>query len=214
MHRPLAAIVCLMLVLAACGNGDDTTEPDDTTTTTAATEPDDDGTTTTSAPDDADADAGTSPIGVFGAGPEESDGFPDSAAPMTYVQDVRLAAHDGFDRFVIELDGTEAPAYRIGYIDPPARQDGSGDPVEVSGSAVLEVRLTPTSAFDLSDGEARETYTGPRTVEAPGTTAITEAVSVSDFEAMIVWALGVDGPQPFAVAFLEGPLRLVIDVQT
>lgn len=169
------------------------------------------GTTTTTG---SAGDGALDPVGAFEDGPVESAGFPSSDASVAYLTDVRLAGHDGFDRFVLELDGGEPPAHRIGYVDPPIRQDGSGRPVEVDGGAVLEVRLTPATGVDLTSAEPVETYPGPDSVEAPYVDVVTEAVAVSDFEAQLTWAIGVDERRPFAVAFFEDPLRLVVDVET
>lgn len=178
--------------------------------TTTSTPGDGATTTTTSG---APGDGALDPVGDFEDGPVESAGFPSSDASVAYLTDVRLAGHEGFDRFVLELDGDGPPAHRVGYVDPPIRQDGSGRPVEVDGGAVLSVRLTPATAVDLTSAEPVETYSGPDTVEAPYVEAITEAVAVSDFEAQLTWAIGVDEERPFAVAFFEDPLRLVVDVE-
>lgn len=178
---------------------------------TTTSTPSDGGTTTTSG---SAGDGALDPVGAFVEGPVESTGFPSSDASVAYLTDVRLAGHEGFDRFVLELDGDEPPAYRIGYVDPPIRQDGSGRPVEVDGGAVLSVRLTPATGVDLTSTEPVQTYAGPDAVEAPYVEVIAEAVAVSDFEAQLTWAIGVDEERPFAVAFFEDPLRLVVDVES
>jgi hypothetical protein len=58
------------------------------------------------------------------------------------VTDVRVSAHDGFDRIVFELDGDEAAGYDIGYTrDGEATSQGSGEPIEVAGEAALGIAL-------------------------------------------------------------------------
>ncbi len=49
------------------------------------------------------------------------------------------------------------------------------------------------------------------TVPGPGK-SILEAESICDFEAVVEWAVGVDGEKPFTMTLLQGPNRVVIDV--
>ncbi|MDZ7734608.1 MAG: hypothetical protein U5R31_17355 [Acidimicrobiia bacterium] len=74
---------------------------------------------------------------------------------------MRVGAHDGFDRVVLELSGDDPPEYRVRRVEAPVREDGSGRTVAVEGQEFLEVRLAPASGVDLSDGDVTETYTGP-----------------------------------------------------
>ena len=57
------------------------------------------------------------------------------------MTDIRVGRHDGFDRVVIEVGGTGIPGWDARYVDDP-RSQGSGDPVEVDGAAVLQVGVT------------------------------------------------------------------------
>lgn len=139
-----------------------------------------------------------------------SDDFPGGGgAKRARLVDVRVGAHEGFDRIVLEFKGQDVPSYRIGYVDPPVRQDGSGNKVDVAGNAFLELRTTPASGR-TAHGE--RTYEGPRRVPGGSASVVTEVVRTGDFEANLAWVAGVDRRRPFAFAFLEDPLRLVVDV--
>lgn len=155
-------------------------------------------------------DAGPGLVGEPRTRQVESDDFPGGGgARRASLVDVRVGAHDGFDRVVLEFDGQDVPSYRVGYVDPPVRQDGSGNEVDVAGDAFLELRVTPASGR-TAQGEV--TYEGPRRVPAGDAAVVTEVVRTGDFEANLAWVAGVDRRRPFAVAFLTDPLRLVVDV--
>jgi hypothetical protein len=153
-------------------------------------------------------------IAEASAAPRQSDGFPSLAGDVAALVDVRVAAQDGFDRVVLEFDGADVPSHRLTYVDPPIREDGSGEEVAVAGAAFLELRMTPASGVDLASPELTATYTGPDRVGAPGTAVVTEVVRTGDFEANLAWVVGLDRRTPFAFAWLTDPLRLVVDIPT
>lgn len=126
--------------------------------------------------------------------------------------DARLAGHTGYDRFVLEFDGA-VPGYQVQYVDKPVIADPSGETVEVAGDHVIGIRLEPSSGFDLLGRPDSPTYTGPTRLSAD-TAVVTEAVLTGDFEAVLSWALGLDGEHAFVVTELSSPPRLVIDVAT
>ena len=78
---------------------------------------------------------------------------------------VRAASHDGYDRVVFEFRNG-VPGYDVGYVERPVRADGSGEPVEVDGGAVLLVRMEPALDADLTQESAPRTYTGPARLRA------------------------------------------------
>jgi hypothetical protein len=125
------------------------------------------------------------------------------------LTDVRVARQDGFDRVVFEFDGG-MPGYRVAYTERPVLEDGSGDEVEVSGAAVLEVRMEPAAGFKMVGEHPERTYKGPDRVRGD-TEVVREAVRVGDFEALLTWAVGLDAEVPFLVTTLDSPDRLVID---
>jgi hypothetical protein len=111
------------------------------------------------------ADAGTRPVGPAGTGTQRSaGGYPGPGRPFGALTDVRVAAHDGFDRIVLQFEGEQVPAHQVGYVAPPVTADGSGDVVAVDGAAFLQIALTPTSGVDL---EAVVTWTAGTTGELP-----------------------------------------------
>ncbi|MGY2003713.1 AMIN-like domain-containing (lipo)protein [Blastococcus sp. SYSU DS1024] len=151
------------------------------------------------------------PVGNPGTDTVETGDFPGGGTPA-YLTDVRAAGHEDFDRFVLEFEGEEVPSYRVGYVEPPITEDGSGRQVGVAGSAFLEVRVSPASGVDLSGDEPRETYPGRDQITAPGGQVIAEAVKTGDFEAMLTWTIGLEERVPFGVTTFSDPARLVVDV--
>ncbi|MBA5847029.1 AMIN-like domain-containing (lipo)protein [Gordonia amicalis] len=135
---------------------------------------------------------------------------PASEGARLTVTDIRIGAHDGFDRVVYELGGTGLPGWRVSYVDD-AVQDGSGFPVDVAGNAILEVRITG-SAYPFDSGV--EPYDGPDPVRAQPGGSVVEVRSALVFEGVTQSFVGVSEPgRPFSVDVLTNPTRLVIDVQ-
>lgn len=184
----------LAVVLAGCGSDDldrgelsvgdatTTTEAVTTTESTAATS----STTTSPPPAGGDFDGATTPTSM--AAP--------SGLGVALLTAVSAASGDGVDRVSFTFDGG-VPGFDVGYIDPPVRQDGSGNVVAVDGVAFLEMRFAPAAGVDLG-GTLEQTYTGPGTVTGD-TRAVTEVVRTGDFEAIVTWVAGVDAEVPFRV---------------
>lgn len=183
----LAAAGLVAVALAGCGDGDDDAPPVVTPSTTLP------------APAPTLGDAGLDPVTSTAAEAETS-----------LLTGLRAAGHPGYDRVVFEF-GSSVPGYDIRYVERPVRADGSGNKVAVAGAAVLLVRMEPALDADLSQESAPRTYTGP-TRFSPATARVAELVRVGGFEAVLTWAIGVDGEAPFLVTQLENPARLVIDV--
>jgi hypothetical protein len=131
-----------------------------------------------------------------------------AAPPVGVLRDVRTASQEGFDRIVFEFEGSAVPGYRVEYIDPPAIQCGSGEPVEIAGAALLQVRLIPAQAH-TDAGEA----TVQERERHPGLPVLQELESTCDFEAHVTWVLGLAERNRFRVQELPNPARLVIDIQ-
>jgi hypothetical protein len=219
--RALSAITLLVLVLAGCGRGEEPTAAPGTETpatppaTAEPTEPDG-----TEAPEPGNADdSDTAEDAPVATGPDfdsedvATADFPSGSGEVALLVEVRTGVHEGFDRIVLEFEGEDPPSYRVRYVDPPVREDGSGNEVEVEGSAFLEMHLAPAAGVDLSgDGEEFEqTYTGPTRL-SPGGRVVRELVRTGDFEANLTWVAGVDRRSGFDVSVLTSPLRLVVDV--
>lgn len=157
------------------------------------------------------------PVGEGSVEARVSEDFPSVTGRPAQLVAVRTASHPAtqqhpaFDRVVLEFEGEQRPEWRIAYTDGPVRQDGSGHEVDIAGNAFLELRVVPASGVDLQGQEARQTYTGPDRIRLDGA-VVTEAVRTGDFEAHLSWALGAERRAPFAIAWLEDPMRLVVDV--
>jgi hypothetical protein len=121
------------------------------------------------------------------------------------VTAVRAGPQNGYDRFVVQLDGP-VPQYEV---RPQASavftQDASGLQVTLAGSAGLKVTLHGASG--------QGTYSGPTDLRPAGTGTLREARQMGDFEGVVTWGLGVSHPACFRAFALTGPSRLVVDVQ-
>lgn len=125
------------------------------------------------------------------------------------VTTVRLGVHDGFTRVVFELvsDGG-VPGWQVAYREP--RAQGSGDLVEVAGSAALVVTIRPVLLPpDLPDDVVR--WDTPR-LDAPAGGVLTEVVNGPVYEGAHQFFVGVDRERPVLVDRLADPPRVVIDV--
>jgi hypothetical protein len=134
---------------------------------------------------------------------------PEPAAEPALLVDVRVGGHPedgGFDRIVFEFEDGQRPSGVVAYKDETA-QCGSGAPVDPEGSHILTVHFDFTNAHT----EAGQLSIPSTSLIGPGT-SILAAEGTCDFEAVVEWAVGVDGEQPFTVTLLEGPLRVVVDV--
>lgn len=192
---------------------DETAEPDDADEAPAPTP------TETAEPDDATdpeptpaAEEGPSPIAGFDTGPVS--GELGSGDDVAFLTDVRVGSHDDFDRIVLEFEDGGASDFEVGYREPPIVSAGEGAEVDIDGEAFLELRLLSATGVDFERGDPyMRTYDGPDRI-AGDTSVVTEVVQTGDFEATLSWVVGVRTDVPFAVSVLEGPLRLVVDVQS
>lgn len=131
---------------------------------------------------------------------------------IALLERVEAARHEGYDRVVFQFRNV-LPGYRVEYVEPPFSEDGSGNPVEVEGSAFVAARLEPASGFDLSVPEGEKVYLGPKRISGAdaGTPVVQEIVRTGDFEAVLSWVIGLSDPVDYRVTTLDGPPRLVLD---
>jgi hypothetical protein len=196
--RPFLVIGVLALTLAGCGSsGDDSepaAEPPPATTTTATT------TETTE---------GVDPLEGAGTSPVEGDSTGDETA---LLERVAIGRHEGYDRVVFQFRN-HVPGYRVEYVQPPIKEDGSGNVVQVKGNAFVEVRMEPASGFDLTTGEGELVYKGPKRMDAAaaGTSVVRDVVRTGDFEAVLTWAIGLEEKVDFRVTTTQSPARLIVD---
>ncbi|MEV0892601.1 hypothetical protein [Promicromonospora sp. NPDC050262] len=229
-HRTaLMVAACAALLLAGCTGAQGTNGPELTNTSPVPVSPGSEADPTSSpssgeSDEDGDDEAGddapepsasateTEPGPAFPA-----DTKPDTAEPsgegetFLSVTDVRVAAHDGYDRVVFDLDGTGSgkPGWRVEYVDQ-ATDDGSGDAVRVDGDAILRVSLSGTA---IPTDSGVEEFSGDR-IEPADTESIDEIVYRYWFEGYTTAFIGVDDAErPFRVFLLEDPMRVVVDVR-
>ncbi len=220
----LVLTVTALLGLAACTQGGGT--PDGSSSaaspsaSTPAPSPTTDETPTTgpsplatgtSEPGSTDGDGGTdTPAFPADTSPDtgEMTGEP-SADEIGTLTDLRVGAHDGYDRVVFEFTGPATPGWDVRYV-PEAIGDPSGLPVDVPGDAVLEVTL-----FSVMVPQGDEAYQGPSILRAAGTTAVTEVNWNSLFEGYLQAFIGVSGSEhPFRAFALTDPARVVVDIRS
>ncbi|RIK17180.1 MAG: hypothetical protein DCC50_02600 [Acidobacteria bacterium] len=124
---------------------------------------------------------------------------------------VRAGRHDGFDRVVVDLTGTDDPGWRAAYTDDP-RLDGSGAPAGVAGDSVLGVVLTGMAYPEPGSGVYAD---GTLVLDTGELDAVVQVRRTTPFEGTLEVFVGIDGePRPYRVFLLQEPMRLVIDVRT
>lgn len=121
---------------------------------------------------------------------------------------VRVGAHDGFTRVVIDLEGSGEPGWFTTYTDSPTQQ-ASGYPVEAEGNAFLDVGIEGTPWPSTPELEERHIQQGT----TPGTGVVSEVVYTTSFESQSQFIIGLQKRTPYSVTFLEDPKRLVLDFQ-
>lgn len=209
-------LAAALLTLTACtSGGNDLPTPGATTaeaTETASASPEASPSPSDTATSDDTVDAS---IDVTSESPFPANTEPDTSDPsgtgLVTVVDVRTGRHEGYDRVVFELDGTGemTPGWAVLYVDQ-ANDEGSGNPVEVDGDAILSVLIHGT-AYPEDSGV--EEFAGER-VQPEDTEAVKEVVYRYMFEGDTNAFIGVDGERkPFRAFLVEDPLRVVVDVQ-
>ncbi len=124
------------------------------------------------------------------------------------VTDVRTATHDGFDRVVFQLEGEGIVGWDVRYVDEATSQ-GSGQPIEVAGDAILAVSLSNlTLPPELPDDIVR--WDEGR-LEGTGV-VVQEVVEDTIFEGIQSFFVGLDGERAFLIERFEDPQRVVIDL--
>jgi hypothetical protein len=211
MPKYLALLLPIALLAAACGGtgaqqaGPVPTAPASTSTTTTQ-EATTAATTTAPAPT-------TSTSGAPASCPSQSGG---EKGVYTNLVDVRVGAHNGFDRLVFEFAAPSPnpggksgiPRYEIRTAKPPFSEDPSDMPIQVEGDAFARIVFQGASGYDFN-GNA--TYLGSRRL-TPGFGTLAQVVEGGDFEATLTWILGLSRPTCWQIQELHSPDRLVIDI--
>src|SRR5690606_31900037 len=101
---------------------------------------------------------------------------------------------------VFQFEGGRTPGYRVERAEPPIRQCGSGQVVQVEGNDWLRVRLEPSQAHDeRGRPTVRERS---RRLDLP---AVREMRLICDYEGQVEWIIRLAGPAPFRVTELSAP---------
>lgn len=163
-----------------------------------------------SAPPASDGVASLEPVPSADLGPFSCD-LPvveDPSVAIANIVDVRYATHPDYDRVVFEFEqGT--PELTLDRATPPFTQDASGEPITVDGDSFL--RLTMRGGTRQTD-EGTSSFDGPTDFD-PGLPTLVDLVQGGDFERQSTWYLGLSAEACTRVLLLEGPPRLVIDVE-
>jgi hypothetical protein len=197
----LIALAAAALVGAGCSGSDEEAAPTTAPTATTSTETKTNGSTATTDGIDPLEGASTNPVSGETASEE-----------IALLERVAVGRNEGYDRVVFQFRNG-LPGYRVEYVKPPLREDGSGNRVRLSGDAFVLVRMELASGFDVATGEGELVYTGPRRISGAdaGTSIVREIVRTGDFEAVLSWAIGLEDAVDFRVRTLENPARLVVD---
>lgn len=226
----LVAVALAALLVSALADGDDddeaatttssssssttttlpTTTPTTTSTSTSTTSTSTSTTTTSTTTPASTTTTTTAPAPPFDGGTSPTSAPPPpGSTEVALLTAVRVAGQGPVDRIVFEFRDDSLPGFDVGFTEAPTAS-GSGDPVEVEGEAFLAVRMEPASGVDLSS-TGEPTYDGPDRVTGD-TGVVTEVVRTGDFEANLEWVIGLDVERAYRVDVLEGPARLVIEV--
>jgi len=126
------------------------------------------------------------------------------------LTDVRVGHQPGFDRVVFEF-GTEQSAQddvpRFHVERATAFTNIAGQRVPVQGSAYWSVRFEGASQADRN---GQLVYRGSRDLD-PATRLVRDVRLIEDFEARLVWAVGLAQLECPRITTLRSPLRVVID---
>lgn len=193
----LGLVVTLLLAVSGCGDSDERSSQGNGSSTTTT-----DPTTTVET-------NGIDPLEGAATTPVEAE---PNAIETALLERVAIGRHEGFDRVVFQFKN-HLPGYRVEYVEPPLKEDGSGNVVQVKGNAFVVVRMEPASGFDLTKNEGEMVYTGPRRIDgsAAGTSVVEEVVRAGDFEAVLNWAIGLSDRVDFRVRTATSPARLIVD---
>ncbi len=127
-----------------------------------------------------------------------------SSATIVNVSAVRVGAHPGYDRFVIEFSGA-VPDYTV-----TPQSDSRFTLTPKGGTVTLEGTNGVLITLQHINWTA---YAGPTSLR-PEFTYLREARLIQNFEGVQQWGLGIAGVAAARVFTLTSPARLVVDVTT
>ena len=130
-----------------------------------------------------------------------------------FMTDLKLETSKCSDRVVFTFEkATPGPGFEVSYqpADRAKVEDGSGNVLEIGGSAFLVVRITPAMTAHITGDKVEPTYTGPRRITPEGFGHVREVVKTGDFESVVTWVIGVDEKRPFTTNASE--TQLVVEL--
>lgn len=127
----------------------------------------------------------------------DSGDMPRDNQPAELV-DLRAAAHDDFDRVVMEFEGEERPGWQVSARDEAVHPETEED-LGVDGDHFLFVEFH-FAGFD-----------GPEQVEVDGHVVTEVVFAHDDAHGLIGVYVGLSDDVPYATGFLTDPLRFVLD---
>lgn len=130
--------------------------------------------------------------------------IPPAIASLTSV---RTGEHECYERVVFDFKDDNLPDYEIAYAAPPF-SGPSGIPIAVAGTRFVKVRFATTYARYPGVGS----YDGPDVVRPAGFDLINEIHLIEEFEAVVVWVIGIDAEHVFRVGTLTNPTRIYVDI--
>jgi hypothetical protein len=144
--------------------------------------------------------------------PVQGGSRPDASAGTPVLVGLTLgdsASGAEFESLVFTFRAAAVPPYGVEYVTPPLSDCGQGNPLPVTGQALMRVRFEPTDAHAEVDGRMQATVERDPALRG----AVVEQVRrTCDFEAVVEWAVGLVAHRPFRVRELAAPPRLVIDL--
>jgi hypothetical protein len=139
-------------------------------------------------------------------GTQSGGGDPNQSPIAANSNGVRVGRHTeegGFDRFVIEFNGSRLPHWEaIPKSSSTFYKDPSGIPITLEGTAGIKLVVRPVQSGS---------YTGTPDFD-PGFPQLAEAYKLGDFENVFTWGLGLEHQSCKRIFTLTNPTRLVVDV--
>jgi hypothetical protein len=126
--------------------------------------------------------------------------------PLAYVSGVRTGANAGYDRLVIDF-ANGIPAGGV-ELRPQAGTTFTGSP---SGQPIT-LKGTNGILIVMRGADLHTSYSGSTDI-VTGYAALAEVRVIEDFEGVVQLGLGIKGPACYRAFYLDGPIRLVVDVQ-
>lgn len=210
-YRQFLATAIVAILLVGCTGDAASQQP--TPTITASTSDQPAGTTaaTASPPTSEEPSAEESPSEDLGPFTCDLPIHVDATVGRANITDVRVGAHDDYDRIVFEFsDGL--PEASLERATPPFTHDASGAPIDVEGASFLRL---------IMRGGTKQTESGDSSYDGsldfdPALPSVVDLIEGGDFEAQSTWYVGLTAEKCVRVMTLVGEggsPRLVIDVE-